>query len=84
VRTECLTQSIPEGAARQSRNRTTRSVWSAWSLLPLSNLPYLMTVPASWRHSKRFAQQFIQPGRPAGIVYWRRAGEGMWPGVCDR
>src|ERR1035441_1646480 len=26
-------------AARQSRNRTARNVWSAWSLLPLSNHP---------------------------------------------
>src|ERR1017187_1476305 len=26
-------------AARPSRNRTARSVWSAWSLLPLSNRP---------------------------------------------
>ena len=27
-----------------------------WSLLPLSSHPCLMTAPASWTHSKRFAQ----------------------------
>jgi hypothetical protein len=48
-----------KGTARQSRNRTARSVWSAWSLLPLSNHPCLATAPASWTHSRRFAWQFI-------------------------
>jgi hypothetical protein len=45
--------------ARQSRNRTARSVWNAWSLLPLSNRPHLTTAPASWTHSIRFARQFV-------------------------
>src|ERR1035441_4398292 len=45
--------------AQQCRNRTARSVWSAWSLLPLSDHPRLTTAPASWTHSKRFAWQFI-------------------------
>src|ERR1039458_8621700 len=43
----------------QRRNRTARSVWSAWSLLPLSDHHRLTTAPASWTHSKRFAWQFI-------------------------
>src|ERR1035441_9147964 len=43
----------------QRRNRTARSVWSAWSLLPLSDHLRLTTAPASWTHSKRFAWQFI-------------------------
>jgi hypothetical protein len=32
-----------------------RSVWSAWSLLPLSARPRLTIAPASWTHSKRGA-----------------------------
>src|ERR1035441_6117128 len=54
----------------QRRNRTARSVWSAWSLLPLSDHPRLATAPArppqqhcggwtSWTYSKRFAWQVI-------------------------
>src|ERR1035441_8228661 len=48
-----------QGHAQQDRSRTARSVWNAWSLLPLSNHPRLTTAPASWPHSKRFAWQFI-------------------------
>ena len=32
------------------RNQTARSVWTARSLLPLSNYPRLPTAPASWTH----------------------------------
>ena len=53
-------------AGRRSRNRTARSVWSAWSLLPLSGRPCVTTAPASWTHSKRFAWQFN-----AGWAGWR-------------
>lgn len=42
----------------QRRNRTARSVWSASSLLPLSDHPRLTTAPARWTHSTRFAWQF--------------------------
>jgi hypothetical protein len=44
----------------------TRSVWSAWSLLPLSNHLGLATVPASWTHSKRFAQFDCRGGEGGG------------------
>jgi len=33
------------------------SVWSAWSLLPLSYAPANPKAPASWTHSTRFASQ---------------------------
>src|SRR6266853_2939460 len=33
-----------------------RSVWSAWSLLPLSSLQPPTKAPASWTHSIRFAR----------------------------
>src|SRR5271169_5397868 len=46
------------GAARQSHNRTARSVWSARSLLPLWCARDRSKAPASWTHSKRFAWQF--------------------------
>jgi hypothetical protein len=42
---------------RQSRDRIARSIWSARSLLPLSTHPRLSKAPASWSHSKRFAEQ---------------------------
>src|ERR1039457_6892531 len=32
------------------RSRIARSVWSAWSLLPLSNRLCITTAPASWTH----------------------------------
>jgi hypothetical protein len=57
----------------QCRNRTARSVWSARSLLPLSNHPCLTTAPASWTHSKRFARQFIRrclPPVPRSARSW--------------
>ena len=47
------------GESTQSRNRAARSVWSAWSLLPLLNHLGLTTAPASWPHSKRIAWQVI-------------------------
>ena len=37
--------------------RFARSVWSARSLLPLSNHFWLTTAPASWTHSKSIAKQ---------------------------
>src|SRR5438874_13644000 len=50
-----------EGGARLSpgrhnRNQTARSVWSAWSLLPLSNRATHPTAGASSTHSIRFAR----------------------------
>src|ERR1035438_6574639 len=54
------------GAARRNHNRTARSVWSAWSLLPLSNHLRVTTAPASWTHSMRFAWQFIRKN-PRGL-----------------
>src|ERR1017187_6838336 len=44
------------GAMVQRRNRTARSVWSAWSLLPSSNPPRHRSAPASCAHLKRFAR----------------------------
>src|ERR1035437_2742311 len=49
-----------------------RSVWSAWSLVPLSDHPCLTTAPASWTHSKRFAEQApprleLQPPPPIHV-----------------
>ena len=35
---------------------TSRGVWSAWSLLPLSSAVPLLKAPASWAHSQRFAR----------------------------
>ena len=65
--------------ARPSRNRTARSVWSAWSLLPLSNNPCLTTAPASWTHSKRFAWQIVHKSLRSLRAYWsiavQREGE---------
>src|SRR6266705_646239 len=42
--------------ACHSRSPAARSVWSAWSLLPLSNAEPQTTAPASWTHSIRFAR----------------------------
>src|SRR5438876_261455 len=42
-------------SARHNRNQTARSVWSAWSLLPLSNRATHPTAGASSTHSIRFA-----------------------------
>ena len=36
-------------------NQPSRSVWSAWSLLTLSDVRCGTTAPASWTHSKHFA-----------------------------
>src|SRR5438034_7779303 len=41
---------------RHNRNQTARSVWSAWSLLPLSNRATHPTAGASSTHSIRFAR----------------------------
>src|SRR5439155_1251150 len=43
-------------SGRRSRNQTARSVWSAWSLLPLSNRATHPTAGASSTHSIRFAR----------------------------
>ena len=43
-------------SARRSRNQTARSVWSAWSLLPLSNRATHPTAGASSTHSIRLAK----------------------------
>ena len=43
-------------SARPSRNQMARSVWSAWSLLPLSNRATHPTAGASSTHSIRFAR----------------------------
>ena len=37
-----------------------RSVWGAWSLLPLSSRHHRRKAPASWSHSKRFAWQSVR------------------------
>src|ERR1035437_7059354 len=39
-----------------SKCAAARSVWSAWSLLPLLDAWHRSKAPASWSHSKRFAQ----------------------------
>src|SRR5207245_959829 len=43
-------------SGRHNRNQTARSVWSAWSLLPLSNRATHPTAGASSTHSIRFAR----------------------------
>src|SRR5438552_18628733 len=43
-------------SGRHNRNQTARSVWSAWSLLPLSNRATQPTAGASSTHSIRFAR----------------------------
>src|SRR6266704_2588546 len=48
-------------SARRSRNQTARSVWSAWSLLPLSNRATHRTAGASSTHSIRFARHDRPP-----------------------
>ena len=54
-----MTPNPPQGKpVAKSRGRSwARSVWSARSLLPLSEPPRLTIAPASWTHSKRFALQ---------------------------
>src|SRR5437867_12987617 len=44
------------GGDRNRRGRISRSVWSAWSLLPLSNRATQPTAGASSTHSIRFAR----------------------------
>src|ERR1039458_7888397 len=56
--------SLPFSIVRQNGIRAARSVWSAWSLLPLSNRPRLTIVPASSTHSKRFASGNVRPPAP--------------------
>ena len=41
-----------------AETRIARSVWSAWSLLPLWCARDRSKAPADWTHSKRFAWQF--------------------------
>ena len=80
-------ESPPEAAvsaARQSRNRTARSVWSAWSLLPLSNHPRLTTAPASWTHSKRFAWQIAHKNFRSLRTTWTIAVQCRGPSRIPR
>src|SRR5438552_2958913 len=50
--------------ARQYRNRMSRSVWSAWSLLPLWSALGGPKAPASWPHSTRFARFISRAAEP--------------------
>ncbi|SRR6266568_1020711 len=50
--------------ARQSRNRMSRSAWSAWSLLPLWRAVGGPKAPASWPHSRRFARFASRAAQP--------------------
>ncbi len=48
-------RTCPQVARILPASATARSVWSAWSLLPLSATRPEQTAPASWTHSIRFA-----------------------------
>ena len=63
-RWKCCATARPNGLAG-TPPAAPRSRRNARSLLPLSNHPRLMTAPASWTHSKRFAWQFIHQDAPA-------------------
>src|SRR5438093_10220603 len=55
-------------SARRSRNQTARSVWSAWSLLPLSDVWRGSKAGASSTHSIRFAKHDRPPAPPVQLV----------------